>query len=277
MNSNKSISILGCGWLGFEVAIAAVLQGYQVKGSTTTPSKIRQLKAYKIAPFLIDLSQEIEVSEFFNSDILILNIPPGRRDPEMRTNYPRRIEKALKAAKKGGISQVILVSSTGVYRSESAAAPDWSFPIYKDEDPNGEGDSAMALIHAEILLKEHFEENGTILRFGGLVGGSRLAGRFLAGKKEVSNGVAPVNMIHRDDCVRIILDIISKEAWGETFNATADHHPSRQHFYGLQAAKYGLEPPTFLHEREASGKIISNEKLRKRLDYQFSYPDPLQF
>ena len=39
-----TISLLGCGYLGFPLAIELIKKGYYVKGSTTTPTKLQQLK-----------------------------------------------------------------------------------------------------------------------------------------------------------------------------------------------------------------------------------------
>jgi nucleoside-diphosphate-sugar epimerase len=277
MNSNKTISVLGAGWLGFELAKNLIAQGHQVKASTTTPAKLDLLVAAGIDAYLINLSDEISSSSFFDADILIINIPPGRRDPNVETNYPARIEKALKFAKNRGIKNVVLVSSTGVYVCEVIEAPQWNFPIYIDSGPNAAGKSAAALIQAEYLLRKYFDINGTIIRFGGLVGGERLAGRFLAGKKDIPNGQAPVNMIHRDDCIGILKEVIQQEAWGKTYNATTDEHPCRQDFYIAQADKYEFEPPIFLEETQASGKVISNKVLKEDLGYRFIHPDPMLF
>jgi len=277
MNSNKLISILGCGWLGFALAQQLIKDGHSIKGSTRTPSKVKTLTSAGIKPFIIDLSQSFDQSEFFESDVMIINIPPGRRDPDVASNYPARIKSALQAAKNGSITKVLLVSSTGVYASQEASDPNWNFPMYEVENPNAIGKSASALINAEGLLKSNFGKNGTILRFGGLVGGDRLAGRFLAGKKDVVNGSAPVNMIHRDDCIGIIQAIIHQNQWGKIYNATADNHPLRSDFYTTQAEKHGFEVPTFLEEKKASGKIVLNSLLKTDLKYTFHHPDPMLF
>jgi len=277
MNSNKTISILGAGWLGYELAKELLLLGYNVKGSTTSPEKLDYLKSNGIEPFLLDLSKEISPSTFFETDILILNIPPGRRDPDVATNYPARIKKAILLAKEGSIKNMVLISSTGVYTSGFSKSPEWDFPTYIGEPANAEGKSAVALITAEQLLRQYYSDNGTIIRFGGLVGGDRLAGRFLAGKKDITNSRAPVNMIHRDDCVGIIKTIIKKNMWGKSYNATADEHPSRSSFYIAQAEKYGFEVPTFLEEDQADGKIVSNRRLKEDLNYNFIHPDPMLF
>mgnify|MGYP003615968040 CR=1 FL=1 len=41
------ISILGCGWLGFPLAQKLIETGYEVKGSTTSESKLEALKKVK--------------------------------------------------------------------------------------------------------------------------------------------------------------------------------------------------------------------------------------
>jgi len=127
------------------------------------------------------------------------------------------------------------------------------------------------------LLRQCFESKGTILRFGGLVGGDRLAGRFLAGKKNIINGKSPVNMIHRDDCIGVIQSIINQDTWGKVLNATSDGHPSRKKFYTSQAKKYGFEKPVFSICRKATGKIVSNKVMKDTLGYQFIHPDPMEF
>ena len=77
------VSILGCGWLGFTLAKKLIEIGFEVKGSTTSEKKLDLLKSYKIEPFLLELSEtkiSDSVTEFlYNSEILIINIPPGLR------------------------------------------------------------------------------------------------------------------------------------------------------------------------------------------------------
>ena len=83
--AGKTISILGCGWLGTPLAERLVQAGHTVKGSTRTPEKLAALRAKGIQPYLIRLGPDLnngEAADFFDSDVLILNIPPGRRDPQ---------------------------------------------------------------------------------------------------------------------------------------------------------------------------------------------------
>ena len=77
------VSILGCGWLGFPLAKKLIEIGFEVKGSTTSESKLDILQSNNIEPFLLELS-ETKISEcisdfLYNSDIFIIDIPPGLR------------------------------------------------------------------------------------------------------------------------------------------------------------------------------------------------------
>ncbi|MEL6925735.1 MAG: SDR family NAD(P)-dependent oxidoreductase, partial [Bacteroidota bacterium] len=118
----------------------------------------------------------------------------------------------------------------------------------------------------------------TVLRMAGLAGGTRKPGRFLAGKKELKNGSAPINLVHQVDCVAIAAGVIARGLWNETYNVVADEHPTRAIFYTYQALKEDLEPPTFVKEdTEPNYKIVSNEKIKSALNYQLRHPDPMSF
>ena len=273
MNKGKTISIIGCGWLGLPLGKLLKENGYTVKGSTTRTEKLPVLASKGIEPFLIKVGNVLEgenLNSFFQSDILIINIPPGRRRSDVETAHPKEIETIIDAAKKGANKKIVFISSIGVYGNSNA--------IVKEEDaPNPESSSGKALEQIESFLLHETNFETTILRMAGLVGGDRKAGRFLAGKKEVKNGAAPVNLVHRDDCIQIIFQVLNQSLWNEVLNVCADEHPTRKAFYTSQANKQGFEPPQFTANEETSFKIISNEKLKRTLDYTFIHPDPMRF
>lgn len=267
------ISILGCGWLGLPLGQKLVQRGFIVKGSTTSEEKLSKIRAADIQPFLLKVTDQLEgknAAAFFHSDLLILNIPPGRRNPNVVEEHPLQIRAVAEAAQKGGITHLIFVSSTGVFGNTNTV-------ITEADAPCPERNSGKALVKAERLLKEDFDFKLTILRMAGLVGGERKAGRFLAGKKNVKNGNAPVNMVHRDDCIAIIEQIILQEKWNEIFHVCADKHPSKKEFYTSQAEKQGFEAPTFAEEKEISYKIVDNEKVKMSLNYTFLWSNPMTF
>jgi len=124
------------------------------------------------------------------------------------------------------------------------------------------------LFTAEDLFRKQTAFKTTILRFGGLVGPGRHPGRFFAGKTDIANGQAPVNLIHLQDCIAITLAIIQQNAFGYTFNACSPHHPTRQEFYNNAASHMGLPAPQFVNKL-GKWKIISSVNLPSILNYQF--------
>lgn len=272
----KQIAILGCGWLGLPLAEFLVQRGYRVKGSTTRKEKIAELEKRGVEAYLIKVDETLQgerLSSFFAADTLIINIPPGgRRNPEVARRYPEQIKAIVEAARQGGVRQVLFISSTGVYGDDDGI-------VTEDDSPRAQTASGQALQIIEEWLLQQPDFHLTILRLAGLVGGERKAGRFLAGKTNVPHGATVVNLIHRDDCIRIIHEILRKEVWDEVFNACADEHPSRREFYTHQAQKEGFIPPSFTEDEpvEKRGKIVSNEKLKRLLNYEFLHPDPMAF
>jgi len=264
----ETISILGCGWLGLPLANYLIGKGYKVKGSTRTRSELEVIKSHGIEPFYLALDPDLRgdnVDDFFNCDVIVVNFPPERRD-DIALYHPAQIRSLIARMESSPVKKVLFVSSTSVY-------PDLGREVSEDDNAPPEKPSGIALLEAERLLRQSTRFETTIIRFGGLIGYDRMPGRFLAGRKGITGGNAPVNLIHRDDCLGIINRIIELSAWGETFNACADEHPLRKEYYTAQALKLGLDPPGF---KDGGGgfKIIRSDKLKKRLEYRFKYPDP---
>jgi len=265
----KTISILGCGWLGLPLGVFLLEKGFKVNGSTATPDKLSVLEKEGIEPFYINLSPEINRDfdpDFLKSDILIINFPPQRR-PDIVDYHQAQIESLISEIKKSSIEFVIFVSSTSVY-------PDVNREVREEENLIPTKDSGKALVAVERLLMDSNEFKTTVIRFGGLIGYDRMPGRFLSGKRNLNNGNAPVNLIHREDCMQIIHEIIRQGVWGEMLNGCCDKHPLRKEYYNEQAKLIGVDPPAFDDSEVANYKIISNKKLKKMLNYRFKYPDP---
>jgi nucleoside-diphosphate-sugar epimerase len=269
--NNKIISILGCGWLGLPLAEHLAKKGFVVKGSTTSFEKYDILKLNGISPFRVMVSDTEIISdnlnEFLNSDILIINFPPKRRD-NIETYHQAQFKQLIPELNKSSIKHVLFVSSTSVY-------PDLNREVFENETIMPVKPSGKALKFVEDLLTSQSNFVTTIIRLSGLIGYDRMPGRFLAGKTNVENGNAPINVIHQDDCIELITQIIQQNAWGEIYNASADYHPTRKEFYTLAATKIGLKIPIFKAENETNFKIINSDKIKKRLGYSFKYPNPL--
>lgn len=268
------ISILGCGWLGLPLGIQLKTAGHDIKGSTTRKEKVALLEEKGIAPFLIDLEDEHTTSNaaklgFFDCDILIINVPP--RSKTMPADYhPQQIKQVLSHIDLKSPPKIIYVSATSVYpRTADIANENYAI----DAATTGN----KALYETEQLLLREATLQLNILRCGGLMGYDRIPAKYFQGKA-VPNGGGPVNYIHRDDVIGIIETLIAKNTWGETYNLVAPMHPSRIEVFKKNVQDFNFTPPNFSVEPLPDNcRLILGEKVIKTLQYEFLFPDPLEF
>lgn len=262
----KNISVLGCGWLGFPLAKAILEKGGLVNGSTTSTDKVSKLEKAGINPFLIALETDGvigEIQDFLkDSSTLIIDIPPKLRGTN-KENFVGKIEALIPFVEKSTIENVLFISSTSVYGDDND-------PVTEETPlkPDSEGGKQLAIVEGLLRSNHHFKT--TVLRFGGLIGEDRNPIKFLAGRENIDNPDSPINLIHQADCIGIILKIIEKNSWGETYNAASPSHPSREVYYTQKALELNVAPPKFNHDEPSVGKIILADKLIRNLDYTFT-------
>jgi nucleoside-diphosphate-sugar epimerase len=248
-------------------------KGYNVKGSTTSATKLKTLKEAEIIPFQIQLNeQEIigNISDFLHeTDVLIIAIPPGLRKEILSSEmtFMNKMKTLIPYIEKSGIQKVLFVSSTSVYGDR--------FPIVEyteSTQTHPDTESGRQLVLSEKLLQSNIHFKTTVIRFGGLLGEDRHPIKFLAGRTQIENPDGPVNLIQKEDCIGIIikaLDFACKDKWGETFNAVAPQHPTRKTYYQKKAQQFNLPLPNFVEDTKSKGKIISSKKVETILDYSF--------
>ncbi|BDD07673.1 NAD(P)-dependent oxidoreductase [Fulvitalea axinellae] len=261
----RKVSIIGCGWLGLPLAKSLSDQGYSVKGSTTRTEKLEAVKATGAEPFLIRLGEkEGDLAKMLDTEILIVTIPPSKQGGL----YMEQMEVLAKAADGSNVSKVIYISATSAYplNGKEVREEDAERVISRFSD--------IVWLDVEALFMENRSFDATVVRFSGLMGDYYQPGRYFSGK-EIKGAENPVNMIHQDDCVAILSEIIRQDAWNEVFNASADEHPTKREFYGKACEAIGVEPPVFVEGRQPF-RIVNSEKMKKRLDYKFIHPNPAE-
>lgn len=269
----QTISVLGCGWLGMALAERLVRTGYVVKGSSTTPSKLEVIEVTGAHPYLVELSPTVpstlqgpDVGDFFDADTLIVNITPPRGNDAAEV-HRAQLAAVRQAAEASVVNWVIFISSTSVYANLNRT-------VVETDADDPDKSSGAALLAAEAVLQQATVFDTTILRLAGLYGYNRQPGRFLAGKQGVSGGNAPINLVHHDDVIDVIKQVLEQRHRNDVLNVCAPHHPKRRDFYAAAAHKLGLPPPSF-SDVDTSYKIVSSDRLRAKLGYTFRYLDPL--
>lgn len=272
----KSISILGCGWLGLPFGKYLAEKDIQVKGSTTQESKIELLKEAHIEPFILKFSTEIEgdsVADFLDSETLLINIPP-RISLQKTDAHVEQIGLLIEKIKTSPIKNIIYISSTSVY-------PELNREVFETDVKTPEESGSATLVKTENLLWNFTKErnlNLTILRCGGLMGYDRIPAKYFSGWKGLTSGNTVVNYIHRDDLIRIIEVIIEQNLWNETFNIVSPIHPTRKEIYTKNCIELGFEMPEFVEPTVPQPfKIISADKFIKASNYEFIYENPIDY
>lgn len=263
-------SILGAGWLGLPLAKKLLEEGHVVKASVTSREKMQMLREAGLTPYELKVLAEGvqgDLTAFLaNSGLLIIDIPPGlRSNPE--ANFVGKISRIITYIEKSAVEKVIFISSTSVFKDDE------NFPEYTEEDkPNGVSKAAKQLIESEERLLAMEEVQTSIIRFGGLIGPGRHPVNYLANKTGIKDPKAPVNLIHQEDCIAIIQQIIEKEAWGKVFNAAYPEHPTKENYYTETAKKQNLNTSNFDQKAKSKGKKINSVNLKKVLEFEFTAP-----
>jgi nucleoside-diphosphate-sugar epimerase len=264
------IAILGCGWLGLPLAKHLIKLGYSVKGSTTTATKTTILQQHGIVPYLVKLqenSTEGDIKGLLEGcETLVIDIPPGLRSGA-NENFTEKIKKLIPHIEAARVKNVLFVSSTSVYGNNQGTVTEATTPRPVTE-------SGRQLLETEELLWGNKNFSTTIVRFGGLTGNDRHPVNYLAGKENIPEPDAPVNLIHQEDCIGIIAAIIKENAWGEVFNGVAPYHPTRKEYYTEKAKQKNLPLPLFSREEASGVKVIAADKVTEVLKFRFKFCEP---
>ncbi|MEM9986622.1 MAG: hypothetical protein AAF804_16145 [Bacteroidota bacterium] len=248
---NPRISILGCGWLGAPLAKELHQSGYRVFGSTRSGNL--SMDQYGITSFVVDIDDSSQdYAAFLASDTLIIAIPA--KDLAGYRHLVAQIETSE-------IKQVLLISTTSVYPFTNG--------IVTEETPT----KPSVRVDIESLFLGNSNFATTILRFGGLFGYNRQPGNFFKPGRVIDHPEGYVNLIHRDDCIGIIQEILRQNVWGQVLNACADTHPTRREFYTRAAAKVGRTDLLFNEQADNHYKVVSSQKLKDLLGYAFKHGD----
>lgn len=253
-NTTSTISILGSGWLGLPLAKSLQQDGQQIRLSTRSLDKAKQLSEQNLKSYVVDIEKELtNVPDFLQADTLIINITS-----KQLSGY----QALLTEIENSPIQHVLFISSTSVYGNDQG--------LCKESDPLTQETNLRCI---EKLFTDSPNFECSVIRFAGLIGPKRHPGRFFTNGKSIKDGYAKVNLIHQLDCINLIRTVLEKDAWGEVFNGCADNHPTKKDYYSTMAKLLGYPEPNCLFTDHSGNKVICNEKVKTQLDYQFIYPD----
>ncbi len=268
--------IVGCGYVGFQVAEKLLAQRQSVAALTHSQHNQNELRAAQIQTYFGDLDYALEELPT-KVDILFYFAPPptqGICDTRMQhflTRFQARPKKA------------ILISTTGVYGDCQGA---W---IDETQALNPQADRAKRRVDAERQWQQWAEQQGTewvILRVAGIYGKQRLPVERLKKQLPVlDEAIAPYsNRIHVEDLVDVC--IAASQRGQGVFNVTDGNPTTMTDYFNQVALALNLPlPPTLNREQAtqqlspemnsylAESKRIHNQKMQQVLQVIPKYPN----
>lgn len=232
----EKVIIVGCGWLGQQIAPALDKAGLHVFGSRRTaasaallPQPIHGITLPLTEPVLTD-----ELLALFRDAWVLCSIPPGGRVSGVASNYLEVLTILQQICQQAEIKGGIHISSTGVYQGLSGVVDETATLDTKN--------ARVALLAAgEQLLQE---DGWLTLRLAGLMGPGRHPGRFVQGKI-LSGALHPVNMVHSNDVAQAIIKLFTTwPAARQCYNLCSPKRVLKRNFYQTAAMALGLAPET---------------------------------
>ncbi len=278
--AETQIAILGCGYVGLE--LARQLRGeYRVVGVRRSDSGLARIREAGVDAVRADVTDPDDMAALPEADVVVYAASASGGE-DARTIYHTALEQTIEAyaARAHSPDRFVYTSSTGVYGDADGAWVDETTTIYPDTERQ------QILLDAEELVLERAPEHGidgTVVRFGGLYGPDRYRlDRYLDGP--VTEGY--LNLVHRDDAAGAVGFLVDTEAARNDIVNAVDTEPlEKWAFADWLAAECGVDSPPketveerltedvspAAEHRIRANKRCSSEKLRE-LGYAFAYP-----
>jgi nucleoside-diphosphate-sugar epimerase len=188
-------------------------------------------------------------------DAVVLAVAPSGPGDEYDRIYPPAARAAVALARASGARALVYTSSTGVYGERDGGWVDESTPV------RGEGPGNRALIEAEQVLLTAGVSGTTVLRVAGIYGPGRdPRPRFARAEQLPVHGEYWVNLAHRDDIVRAILDSVHHTDESRILNV-ADGTPAYAADIARWLAAQAGRDPSALRFEGSSPLARSNQRI----------------
>lgn len=276
------VLIVGCGYVGLPLGIELVRQGHEVVGLRRSAEAAGALKAAGIHPVTADISDIAQLMAIPGRFDWVVNLVSSSKGgpPEYQAVFVNGTKNLIEWLAREQPKKFVYTSSTSVYGQTDGSLVKETSPT----EPSSE--TGKLLVEAERLLINAYQQSrfpAVILRVAGIYGPSRghLFLQYLRNQAKITGkGDRILNMIHRDDLVRIIMLALKSARAGEIYNAVDDEPVAEIHFYRWLSETLGKWMPPFVtsevpahRKRGITNKKVSNRKLRMELGYICRYPN----
>ena len=272
--------IVGCGYLGRQVAAHYLESGLPVTGLVRSAQSAQALTEQGLLPLQVDLDRaEVPGLPSKGAQVFYFAPPPERgvSDPRLR-----RVIDSL--PDNGQPQRIVYVSTTGVYGDCQGCWVDETHPV------NPQADRALRRLDAERALQTWSGETGgqlVILRVAGIYGPGKLPlQRLRQGLPVVRESESPfTNRIHILDLVEVCVAAMERGVSGRVYHACDGHPGTMAEYFRRLAALAGLPPPPEIPLAEAPRRLspgmlsymqesrrLRNRRITEELGVRLRYP-----
>ncbi len=273
MTKETNVAIIGCGYVGIEVAKTLTKKGHHVTATTRKPERLDALSKVAQKSVILRGNDEDEfVPIIVNNETIIITIASDSSE-HYESAYLHTAELFRHLALEMDLPRrLVYISSASIYGDHHGRWVDETSSLL------AKGEQAKILIDAEKNYTS-LEEIGwdvCVLRLADVYGPGRGISkrvRALLDHPIAGSGDQYTNMVHKEDCVGAINYALTHNLTG-IYNLSDDDHPTRKELYDEVSKKGELSGITWdpnLSSLHSGSKRISNHKIHGA-GYRFIHP-----
>jgi nucleoside-diphosphate-sugar epimerase len=281
---DKRVAILGCGYVGKELARILARAGAEVVGTTRRAARFEEIEETGARAMLVDVMEpgSLKALAEWEPHVVFDMVRPQQIGEDRYTTWgTRNVAQAFAGA---GLEAFIYVSSTSVYGRRSGEWTDEQTPV-NPSSPIGE-----ARVESERLYLAEHQASGLpvrICRVPGIYGpGRTLRQRLETGAyRRLNDEELWVSRIHVQDLCEALIAAWQRGRSGEVYLLCDDEPVSGQEYAEITATLLSLPlPPTVeredirqelsssAFERRVAARRCSNRRMREELAVHPRFP-----
>ncbi len=268
--------IVGCGYVGHEVARLARARGSTVYALTRSSKRFGELRDLGLEPIHGTWHDLASLGDLPAVERVLVSIPHRADAGQAVQTHASGLDNLLRALP-AGWKKLVYLSTTGVYGDCENDLVDEHTPT----SPTRIGPE-IALAAEQRLGDTLPADQYLVLRLAGIYGPGRipLAAKLRAGEPLAVPRQGHLNLAHVVDIARMI-ELVFDQAMQHPLYVFSDGQPvQREEFYRHLARLCGLHDPEFLapeatdpRARRATNKRINPSRILAETHFEFRFPD----
>ncbi|MGL5078000.1 MAG: NAD-dependent epimerase/dehydratase family protein [Waterburya sp.] len=269
------VAIIGCGYVGSEVARLWKAAGDEVTVTTTTPEKKEQLQAIASEVVILTGNDLLSLQKIVaEQDLVLLSVGAKQRTAEgYRQAYLETAENLISAIGiTSKVKQLIYTSSYGIINNTSGDLVDEKVAV----NPVSETNKIMYQTEQVLQKTLRSELKTCIFRLSGIYGQGRELSKIFqkrAGTTQPGTGENYTNWVHLDDIVGAISFAREKQLEG-IYNLNSDQVLTSKEFFNNLFQAHNLPSITWDISQPSTRSFnlkLDNQKL-KNAGFKFQHP-----